>query len=705
MHCSQRRAIGASFIALSLAAGASLGRASAPPLLASPPRGADIPLRDGRFVHAVPLPFGDFEGSIVGDARFDASGTRALFVAVFAGIAPDGQPPPVAARQAFLFDSAMLRLMQLTSDGRATDVRWTGDTADILDNGSWSSTHLDHLGARPAGLIHGARILAPRSPLVGSGYQVSTERFGRFRVERVGSAYTIEQYGARRFRVAGVAPAGAFAFVGPFVVYVDGERRATVRFSRVGPAVGRPWSFAGSRYGDALVPIRPLGQVAVQGAYHRGTAYFPIRSGVDRGIAQTTDFVHYALPQVPDFRYSSGDGLGAGDDGAPYFARPESDDLAYFAGSSYTRVRLRVPDGARDLRRLTTAMRAIDPGNSLYPPLRAEDDALDTALSQWRFYPATPHTGERWIASHLGTLWSVNAAGAFSAVSAPSTAFTLLGRTDDGRLWGAALLLRRSVGPTLVDSATTLWSSNDGRRWQRVAALDSDAGAVGLDGLSLLVASTKPWLGRPMIWVTKIDPSGKVTASAPTGAAFGGEQLFFSTFATGTYLVAGIAPGFRLGGEQGALCAYRIDESALFGDAGESNAFAHQRLAPDDDPSLSTTEEIYGDMVALARPSIDAIYALPNAPHVQFVTNVALSGIDPKRVTLVTPARETAFEVKYAEVPLPVAQAVVDGVSGDAAHVHRSMRTGLTAGVVSDETWRRDAAGVWRLVSARLENY
>jgi len=663
------------------------------PTTAGPRPDVSISLRDGRFLHLAPLPFGALAGVIVGQARFDASGTRALVVAEFPGAGVHGDWRSANPKQAFFIDAQRRSVTQLTTDGNATSATWTsaGQAAIRSADGAIVSINVPdpQTSALPPARWSGSDEIPPGSAYV-SGK--STDRLAVYKT--TSGRYVVLQIGARSFRVAGVARGGAYAIIGAYLAWIDGQRHIAHQLSRFGPDNAEPLRFEGSVYGDALAPIRPLGKPVYQAAYRNGVAYFAFSFGVERIVAATSDLVNYWYPKLPhEPVFTVGDGLGQSPDGALYFFRPEEDVMLFTVGGHYVRAQMRGLDAARDPSLLFAAMRRLG-GDRSAPPLSPFADALDAALLQWRFYPVGDASGERWIGSHLGRLLVGDRRGYFTTVQPPAFPFAVLGRTDDGRLWGASPTARGSPANPTEQSA--LWSSRDGVRWHSEAKLNGSPGAVGTHNGSVWVALTRQLSGLPSIFAARLDPMVPATYFATAGT-YSGEQLAFAGLSTGFYLLWGATPGYRLDGEGGPLSGFRIDFGALADDS-----YVKQRREPESDASLPGRGDQIADTASMLEPTLALARRLPNDASLVLRTNAAASDL-PRNVIVVGTDQERAFELKYAGRPFPIASVTVS-VDGDTARVTRSIEYGPLRGAGSVERWSKDAAGAWRL-SATLSRY
>jgi len=664
------------------------GAATAVPPSAS----VSMALPDKTYLHMLALPLGRLDGAIKGRAQFDASGTRAVFIATFPGATLSGNWRALDPVQAFIVDASRRTLTQLTIDGQARNATWDGSETVIVSDGSRRNRY--SVDAAAGADLPSRRMADPR--LANSAGVIATGGDGRFLVIKTDAGrYWIEQVGARTLRSNGGAGNGAYAIVGNFLVWVDEAKERGPDVARKGPVDVAPPSFAGSAYGDALTPIVPLGHAVYQGSYRNGLAYFAFTHGVRRIVAQTSDFLTYSFPQVPnDLSYTVGDGFGADANGGLYFGRPESGEVTFWRDGHYVHETLELPSQAGSESALEYSMQRVAPGESLWPPMRPDEDALDAALLQWRLYPIGDSVGDRWIASYLGRILIGDAKGHFVFAHTPEFPFAVLGRTDDGRIWGASPQFRYFTQSAFTDSSSTLWWSRDGVAWLSAGMFPGDIGAVGLDHRRVWIAFTHPWLGRSSIWVM---PLGKSSA-AITGGTYGGEQLFFAALQSGFYLVWGSTPARRRSADQGTLSAYRLDQQALFSDAGMGlNPFAQQIFAPSSDPSLPSPSFDARDAVPLVQPSLDAIAALPTPAHATLVTNVDGVTVDPTRITLMSFDEERAFEIKYAARPYPLASVRVL-LNGDSALVTRSLEQGLLSEAGATERWQR-SDGRWQRVA------
>jgi hypothetical protein len=667
-----------------------LALAAAPIVPPSASYNAQLP--DGAHLHMLWLPLGRLDGTIVGRAAFDGSGERAVFIATFPGATLAGDWRSLNPTQAFVLDASRRTLTQLTLDGQARGVQWTGDqTVAVFDGDRRNQFAV----APPAPVflpdLRMAKSSAAGTTIIGQGGE------GRFLVAKTDAGrYLVEQIGARSLRKRGTAANGAYAIVGNFLVWVDRSKKPGAEIAREGPEGDVPPSFAGSALGNAILPLAPLGHAVYQGAYRNGSVYFAFTHGLRRIVAQTHDLLSYSFPAVPpDLSYTIGDGFGAGAGNQLYFARPESSDLAFWRNGKYIHQTLDIPSFAGVQTQLEYAMRHIAPADPLWPPLRPYEDAIDAAILQWRVYPVGDAVGDKWIASYLGRLLLGDARGRFRFAGAPQFPFAVLGRTDDGRIWGASPELRLFSGSEFADARSTLWWTRDGVAWLQAATVPGDPGAVGLDHRHVWIAYTHPWLGRAEIWLLRLGD----TSGVATGGTYAGEQLFFASLQNGFWLVWGATPGWRLNGDEGPLSAYRIDQASLYVlGAGTYNVYQQQFMDPDSDPSLPPASFDVHDALALVQPTLNKIAALPNAVHVTLATNVDGVQVDAGKVTLMGLDQLRAFAVKYAGYPYPLAT-VRARVAGDRALVTRSFATGPLTVSSSTERWSK-TGGQWRRVGS-----
>jgi hypothetical protein len=658
---------------------------AAPPNSNVPPTAnADIALADGKTLHARELPLGRIDGVILDGATFDPSGTRMAFLATFPNGAIEGDWRRTRPTQAFVADVSRRTLEELTSDGRASAIRWSDAThVAVTDGGANIVTAVMAGASMPRGRAHVEAITTSTS-----GTLVSPPDEFRLQVLKTSAnSYAVGQVGAVRLRTIAVARDRANALVGALVVWIDGSKNGGSSFARSGPDTVLPPSFPGSAYGDSLTPLLPLGHVVYQGGYRNGVAYFAFSLGLRRIVAATTDFVNYSYPVLPKQpAFTAGDGLGAGADGVLYFAGPEGGSVQFWRGGKYVERSLRFPDNASNGRRLFDAIARISPRGALDPPLRPDVDALDAALLEWRVYPIGDATGDAWIASHLGRAFVAGSDARFKEIAEPAFPFVVLGRTDDGRLWGATPQQRTTRGSALTSSPSRLMVSRDGVHWNLAATLAGDAAAVGLHDGTPWVAMTAFEGDAAGVEVVRLD--GSTSNGAPTGAVYAGEDIFFADTDGGWFLVCGGEPGTRADDGSGPLVAHRLDAASLFSfDRLGANRYLHDRL----DPMHASGSDRPSPMLAA---SADALAAL-GSPYIGTIVSDEPAGFGAgfRRVSI---DAEREFEVEYAWRPYPLARASTT-IAGDAATVRRTLERGPLAIDGQTERWRRDASGTWRL--------
>src|SRR5215472_8531760 len=114
---------------------------AAPRISSVPPSAdSDVKLSDGRVLHVLELPLARLDGIVLDSAAFDASGTRVVLLARFPNGTIDGDYRRASPTQAYIADVARRTLTQLTTDGMATAVRWSGSSRVIVTNGGESSS-------------------------------------------------------------------------------------------------------------------------------------------------------------------------------------------------------------------------------------------------------------------------------------------------------------------------------------------------------------------------------------------------------------------------------------------------------------------------------------------------------------------------------------------------------------------------------------
>lgn len=679
---------------------------AAPRVAYAPPTAdTDVALSDGRTLHVRELPLGRVDGTIVDGAQFDATSARLAFLARFPNAAVDGDWRHAAPTQAYVADLRDRTLTALTGDGLASAIRWVGGSrVAVTDAGVMRDISVAS-GARVPTLSSSRLRIESFGPSIGGALVTPSDEF-RLQVYREDSgAYAIGQVGAVRLRVLAVAPDHTIALVGSLVVWIDAMRSGGRSFSRDGPDTVLPASFAGTPYGDELTPVLPLGHVVYQGAYRDGVAYVAFTIGLKRIVATTRDFVDYAfpaLPPSPDF--SVGDGMGAGADDVLYFADPMNRVVQLWNGARYVEHAMTFPDNVSSSQRLNAAIAAISGGSALWPVMRPDADALDAALLEWRIYPIGDVTGQHWVASYLGRSYVGASDLQFHAVDGPGFPFAVIGRTDDGRLWGATPVSRQMRGGAIVEAYSRVWSSRDGVHWGFAATLPGDVGAVGLRHGAPWVALSAFEGDASGVEVARLDDHPIVPAS--TGAIYAGEDMYFADTSTGFFLVCGGVPGTRTDDGSGPLEALALDADQLFTfDGHNRNAYLEARLNPFIAPvggqaqlglSSPSTE------AAFLQPSVAALMALHSPYRATvvsdgFVSDAAAPANGSCCRYLSTDA-ERRFEIEYAWHPYPLAR-VVTTQMGDTAVVHRTLERGPLAISGQDERWSRNTDGVWHLLS------
>src|ERR1700694_5907134 len=647
------------------------------------------------YMHFLLLPWGRMDGAIVGQAAFEPRGHRAAFLATFPGATIGGDWRRLNPVQAFVFDPGARALRALPSVGDVKRIAWSGSHWVELTDGS--AKHKLDAGEATSYALPPLRMTSPNN--ASESDVIAQAGDGRLLLARNDAGrFAALQVGARSFRFEGACPDGAYALIGSYVAWVDRAKTAGTLINRGGLDVFEPPSFTGSAFGDAVVPVLPLGHAVYQGSYRNGQAYFAFTYGMQRIVAATRDLISLSFPPLPaEPVYTVGDGFGADKSGHLYFARPEDDQVLYWRNGHYVHELLHFPSGNGRSAELYQAMQIIASQDPLWPPLRPDEDALDAALLAWRVYPVGDPLGRRWIASYLGHLMRSDERGFFRYAAVPRYPFALLGRSDDGRVWGATPLSRNFEGQSLSEQSSALWWSRDGTQWHSAGQFPGDVGAVGLSGHAIWVAMTQPWLGHSEIAVMRVGDS----APSLTGGSYAGEQLFFATLDSGLYLLWGTTPGKRRDSQQGTLSAYRIDAAALTGDSGGGmNVFTMQLLQPSRDPSLPAAHFSVDDAQAIVEPSLQALGSLTPAPHATLATNAVGVHADAGRVTIMSFDQERAYEIKYATVPYPLAwvQIELDG-NGNGALVRRSLVRGQLFSDESVERWQRDGSGQWRLAA------
>lgn len=660
--------------------------APSPPVSVVPPSGSTtVRLPDGAYLHFLLLPFGRMDGRIVEQATFDHSG-RAAFIATFPGATLAGDWRTLDPRLAFVFDFASRTLTALPTVADLRRIAWLPDGRLALRRTDGTQTIVD-AGSAAASAAPPLRMSSPDAVTLAD--VVAQAGDGRFLIARSSAGrYAALQVGAGVNRFEGVAPDGSYALNGGFVVWADRQRSAGVLVSRVGPSSLAPPNFAGAAIGDAVAPVLPLGRSVYQGGYRNGVAYFIFTYGLRRVVAATTDFQAYSFPTIPqEPDITVGDGFGCAADGALYFVRPEEDQAIFWRQGRYVTEKLSFPAGNGDMKPLLDAMDVVASEDPLWPAMRPEEDALDQALLQWRVYPVGDALGDRWIASYLGHVMLGDNRGRFRMVAAPRFPFAVLSRTDDGRLWAAAPLVRTFAAGRLAGVQAALWWSRDAVHWHPAGTFAVDPGAVGLDHDVAWIAGTQPWKGRAEIVLQRLDDS----QAAVSGGSYRGEQLFFAQVASGFYLLWGATPGHRQGLGEGTLSAYRIDADALALNA-SGNIFGEQVLQPSRDPALPPPDFDVHDGAAFLQPSL-AELRTPSGPRfATVVTNVADADLSGTEAVVLAPSQLSAYAIEHAGYPYPLIT-VTAAESADSATVNRALMLSPVEEHGSSERWHRDAAG------------
>jgi hypothetical protein len=658
-----------------------------------------LQIAGGLYLHLYALPLGLDPGAIVGDATFDASGTRAVFVAAFPWSAAFGDPQSMDPQQAFLLDVSRRRLTQLTVDGLAPNARWTGpDSIDVRDGGS-----------AVAFLVGPARAPNPSSYRFSADQSVrgdlnvvspdSSDRVTVYR--RSDGRFVVREIGARRLRVDGVSPGGRFAILGENLAWIDAQAGGFGTLDRAGASNSIAPRFDDA-YGRQLVSIHPLSSAVYQGSYRDGVAYFAFSHGLTRVVAATRDFVSYFYPPMPDDpAYSVGDGLNALDDGGLYLAWPENLQLTVRRGGRFVTLPMSFPAGYSNPKPLFSALTStarVGP-SLLWPPLQPDTNALDAAMMQWRVYPTGRGSHAAWIASYLGHVYLGDAHATFVTAQPPAFPFAILTRLDDGTLWGASAVAsrtsatstRESIARPFPAAVATLWSSRDGVHWRVRYALDGSPGAIGSSDAGLWVATTKPSLGYSMICVANLGDDAN-PASYPTGGSYDGEQLFFASLSSGFYLVWGATPG-RKQADQGALSAFRLETQALSAvDDSGLNASARVRMSGIQNDDRDAT---LGGQAMLEDTANELRLAAADQRPV-LATNVFGAPRFAGVATIRSLSGENVWEAEFGGRPSPLGVVTATAI-GDEIVVVRSVWLAPLRGHGATERWQRDASGAWRL--------
>jgi hypothetical protein len=660
-----------------------------------PSADADVALSDGRTLHLRALPLGQMDGTILDGVRFDASGTRAAFLARFDGGSINGDWRRSEPVQAYVADATRHTLVALSDDGTARSIAWHDAThVSIEDGGASRVVFVGSASTRGLGRRFALSPIAPEP----AGSLVSPSSVFRLEVYKEDDgSYAIGQVGAVRLRTVGLSQRGRLAVVGSFIAWVDGSRSGGPAFARSGPDDVVPPEFPDSLYGQMLVPLDPLGRAVYQSAYRNGVAYFSFTLGINRIVAATTDFVNYTYPQLPsDPAFTVGDGFGAGADGILYFARPEDGTLQLWKNGRYVSEAMRFPDDASDPARLFDAMYGLGVPRSIAPPVWPESDAFDAAMLEWRVYPLGDVTGRGWIASDLGRLFVAGSDAAFREVNGPAFPFAVLGRTDDGRVWAAAPESRTIHGIAVAHATSDVWSTRDGAHWRFEATVPGDAGAVGLvDGI--------PWIAfsaaepdAPGVEVVRLDGSSQPVVGS-TGAIYAGEDLQFAELPGGFFLICGAAPGTRSLDDGGPLVALRLDDSTIFAQTPDGvPRLLAERLHPSGSFSPQRSPAPGSMDWMMLDPSLTALRVPGGIYEPTIATSLEIASVPGARVVDLT--GEARWESEYAWHPYPFSRVTIDA-SDTAATVTRTLATGPLAARGQVERWARDRSGDWSLSS------
>jgi hypothetical protein len=660
--------------------------------LAAPSPHTSLQLAGGAYLHLYALPLGLDPGAIVGDATFDSTGTRAVFVAAFPWSAAFGDARSMDPVQAFLLDVSRRRLTQLTVDGLVSSARWAGpDSIDVRDSGAVLRFFV---GPARAATPSGYRFSADQS-VHGDLNVVSPDSSDRLTVyRRSDNRFVVREIGARRLRVVGVSPGGRFAMLGENLAWIDSRAGAFGTMDRAGASNSIAPRFDDA-FGRQLVSIHPLSSAVYQGSYRDGVVYFAFSHGLTRVVAATRDFISYFYPPMPDDpAYSVGDGLGALDDGGLYLAWPENLQLTVRRGGKFVTLPMSFPAGYSDPKPVLSASADLVGHSALWPSLQPDKNALDAALMQWRVYPDGGGSRAAWIASYLGHVYLGDAQASFAAAQPPAFPFAILTRSDDGTLWGASPVRsssRASIARPSAISIATLWSSRDGVHWRVRYALDGSPGAVGSNASGLWVAVTKPLLGDSVICVAELGDDAN-PVSYPTGGSYDGEQLFFASLSSGFYLIWGATPG-REQADQGALSAFRLDTRSISAmDNAGLNAYARVRSSGDYGDDGGAT---LGDPAMLQETASELGLATGDRRAV-LATNINGANRFSDVATIRSLDSEKVWEAEFGAQPYPLG-IVVATAAGDEFVVARSTWLAPLHGHGATERWQRDATGAWRL--------
>jgi hypothetical protein len=685
-----------------------LGLCGAAPRISSVPPSADsdVALSDGRVLHVLELPLGRLDGIVLDGATFDSSGTRAVLLARFSNGSIDGDWRRTAPTQAYAVDAGRHMLTELTSDGLATAVRWSGSSQVTVVDGGRSSSF--DVGSPAAGSIRGSMPI-DRVTVSTNGALVSPANEFRLQVlKQDDGSYTIGQVGAVRLRTIAMSRDRRLALVGSFIVWIDASKSHGTSFARVGPDDVLPPSFTDDAYGRTLTPVLPLGHLTYQGAYRNGVAYFAFSYGLHRIVATTSDFANYsypAIPAQPDF--TVGDGLGAGADGALYFADPENRLVQVWRNGRYVEFPLTFPDDVSDTNRLFSALTSLTSGDRVWPPVEPDQDALDAAMLEWRIYPVGDVTGQGWVASYLGRAYVSGADRRFHEIGEPAFPFAVLSRTDDGRIWGASPVVRYVHHATVVESESIIWSSRDGVHWTKTVRFVGSPGAVGLRGEHVWIASSGFEDDAHGVEVYEVGPSS--IRGTPIGTIYAGEDMFFAGLGGGFYLICGGEPGTRVDNTSGPLVALRLDSGDLVLGESASRYWAERiQPLPASRGSMASTAFARSSLSALAEVPDPTIPTIVDADSPGFtkcclVTAPLMDLGSVKCCRWMTPEIFRRFQLEYAWTPYPLARvSVVEG--SDSATITRTLERGPLSISGQREQWRRDASGAWTL-SAVLQRW
>ena len=679
---------------------------AAPRISSVPPSAdSDVKLSDGRVLHVLELPLARLDGVVLDGATFDTSGARVVLLARFPTGAINGDYRRASPTQAYIVDVSRRTLTQLTTDGLATAVRWSGPSrVTVTDDGK--SSPFD-VGNAQAGSVRGG-IRIDRVTASTNGTLVSPASEFRLQVlkEDEGS-YAVGQVGAVRLRTIAESGDHRLALVGSFIAWIDASKSHGASFSRIGPDDVLPPSFD-DEYGKTLNPILPLGHPTYQGAYRDGVAYFAFAYGLQRIVAATTDFVTYSFPSLPaQPDYTVGDGLGAGADGVLYFADPENRVVQIWRNGRYVEFPLTFPDNVSDTSRLFRAIPPLTSGDRPFPPVDPDQDALEAAIMEWRIYPLGDVTGQGWVASYLGRAYVSGADRRFHEISEPAFPFAVLSRTDDGRIWGASIQMRYVRDGSVVRTESRIWSSRDGVNWSDWGDIGGSPGAVSLHGGRIWIALSGFEDDAPGVEIWAQDSTHIL--GQPIGAVYAGEDLFFADVASGFYVICGGEPGTRPDNTSGPLAAFRLDTTSIAASEFLRTLWGG-RIQPIPASQGSVTSRAFAQpsLAALADRNDATISTVVDADSPGYTNCCLLSepvGIigSMRCCRWMTPDFLRRFELEYAWTPYPLARVSADE-RGDSATVTRTLELGPLSISGRRESWHRDAPGGWSL-SAILERW